>query len=207
MSKVKVYIAGPLSGNVVGNIRNATEVAEKLIRNGYSVLCPHLSAFMWYHRTGSRYIEPRQDACGLTHGQWLANDLPWVEAADVVLRLPGKSPGADIECNHAEKHGIHVDHSMDDLPDPEGVDGDEVVTTKVRYFTVIDDLYIVRTRLGALSRCYFNDNGKCKVLRKFPREFDFEWWDKAVRNINIFREVTEAEAAAILGGKPWEDKK
>lgn len=197
MSKVKVYIAGPLSGNVVGNILKATEIAEKLIRNGYSVLCPHLSAFMWYHRTNSRRIEPLQDACGITHEQWLANDLPWVESADVVLRLPGKSPGADIECNHAEKHGIPVAHSIDDLPDPEGVNGDEVVTTTVRYFRKPEYHPYAITRFDGENGIVYGVGGKSCTTT-----LDITWVERHET------EITEAEAVAILGGKrPWEDKK
>ncbi len=44
----------------------------------------------------------------LTHTDWLAIDLKWVEVADAVLRLPGESKGADMETHHARLHGIPV---------------------------------------------------------------------------------------------------
>lgn len=39
---------------------------------------------------------------------WLAADLPWVSVADLVIRLPGESEGADVECNHAAISGVKV---------------------------------------------------------------------------------------------------
>ena len=134
MSRVKVFIAGPLSGDspvVVGNVHDATEVAAKLIKRGYTVICPHLSSFLWYHESDDPEIMPRDEVCDISHAAWIEHNKPLIEACDVVLRLPGKSPGSDLECAHAEEHGIPVVHDIDDLPDPKGVDGDEVFTTQV----------------------------------------------------------------------------
>ena len=41
--------------------------------------------------------------------------IPWVERCDLILRLPGTSKGADIEVQHALKHGIEVYFGWEDL--------------------------------------------------------------------------------------------
>ena len=46
---------------------------------------------------------------------WLKYDFEWVEACDCVLRLPGESKGGDLEVEHAEKNGIKVFYSVDEL--------------------------------------------------------------------------------------------
>lgn len=100
----KVYISGPLtsSGDPYDNIRGACDVARALILLGFSPFVPHLS----YH------IDP--DEC-FTHDEWMEVDLPWLEPADAVLRLPGESKGADIEVAFAEKKGIPVFETIEKL--------------------------------------------------------------------------------------------
>ena len=39
---------------------------------------------------------------------WLANDVEVLCRCDAVLRLPGRSPGADLECREAELRSIPV---------------------------------------------------------------------------------------------------
>jgi len=101
----KVYISGPLT---TGTCRAKTNVlvailaARQLIEAGYAPLCPHLT---WY-------IDP---SAKIPHETWMEIDLPWVEAADVVLRLPGKSSGADIECEHARACGVPVVFTLTEL--------------------------------------------------------------------------------------------
>ena len=100
----KVYISGPLtsSGNVLENVEVAIVAARRLIEAGFSPMVPHLS----YH------IDPVEM---YPHETWMEVDLPWLEAADAVLRLPGESVGADIEARHAQYHRIPVFDSMADL--------------------------------------------------------------------------------------------
>lgn len=100
-SRLKVYIAGPISsGDLDANIRQATEAARELIRHGFAPLCPQLTCYL----DGST---PSVTG-GVDHETWMAVDLPWVAAADVVLRLPGESAGADREVAEAERLGIPV---------------------------------------------------------------------------------------------------
>ena len=46
---------------------------------------------------------------------WLDTDLSWVRVSESILRLPGKSPGADEEVALAEELGIPVFTNMRDL--------------------------------------------------------------------------------------------
>lgn len=99
MSKLTVYIAGPLSASTrdeeAENVGRAIEVWKALQAAGFAPLCPHLS---WY-------IDGEVD---LSHDEWLAVDLPWVERADVLVRIPGPSAGADMEVDHALACGVPV---------------------------------------------------------------------------------------------------
>jgi hypothetical protein len=84
------------------NVAAAIDAARALIGAGFAPFCPHLS----YH------VDP---AAEIPHRVWMEVDLPWVEAADAVLRLPGESAGADIECERAVALGIPVFGSMGEL--------------------------------------------------------------------------------------------
>ena len=97
----RIYISGPLtsSGNVLENLDRAMEAARQLIAAGFAPFCPHLT----YH------VDPGEQ---IPHGTWLDCELPWVEVADAVLRLPGESVGADIEVERAETVGVPVFRSL-----------------------------------------------------------------------------------------------
>lgn len=88
-------------------MNRALDVGRTLIDRGYAPLVPHYT-----------YLLDRDGA--IPHDVWMDVDLPWVESADVVLRLPGESRGAEIEVAHARERGIPVVESLDDLP-PSGV--------------------------------------------------------------------------------------
>ncbi len=229
-SRVKVYVAGPISGDVIANVKAACRVAADLIRRGYSVLCPHLSGFVGFGgRCGTGGL-PEVTPCGTPHRQWLDNDLPWVECADVVLRLPGESKGADVEVAHAEKHGIPVVYDVDDLPDPMGCDGNEVVsvpspTEGWRFF--VEEPWPSEARKARLPEVSVLKPGECDVDNYSPdgshwRTESGAWgtncWEmlthiaalpgaeKSVNGNPVFREVTEDGAASILRGRrPWRE--
>lgn len=104
MGRPRVYISSPISnGGTLAiweqktHVHYATQVAFDLIRKGFSVYTPHWSLL------GEELISDR-----LPHGDWIANDLPWINACDALLRLPGESKGADREVEHAIEHGILV---------------------------------------------------------------------------------------------------
>lgn len=113
----RVYISGPITkGERNINFWQACEAQSLLMRLGYAPLNPILSMlapFAW---------QPE-----FTHDLWLAADLPWVAAADAVLRLPGESLGADMECDYARRKDIPV---FDDIETLERW-RDEIYATRV----------------------------------------------------------------------------
>lgn len=117
-ARKRVYIAGPISkGDLAHNINQATAAFLALARAGLAPWCPHWSAFsggvgrVGYTVVGIAGANPND----LRHADWLAVDLPWVAAADAVLRLPGESTGADREVELARLMGIPVFERVEDL--------------------------------------------------------------------------------------------
>ena len=100
MKRLRVYISGPITrGDRVANFAKACSVQQRLIELGFAPLNPMLTMM-------------HPSAWQIPHDQWVASDLPWVEVADAVLRLPGDSDGADRECEHAERNRVPVFYSM-----------------------------------------------------------------------------------------------
>lgn len=104
MTRKRVYLSGPISNGGNGSVNSqkanmaaAAVVAQRLMEAGYAVLCPHLTVH-------------QEELTGIynDHSVWIENDLPWVEAADLVVRMPGASVGADRECAFAKENGIPV---------------------------------------------------------------------------------------------------
>jgi len=99
----RVYISGPITkGDRDANFQQAADVHRELMAAGFAVFNPMLSMKF-------------PGAFDIHHDTWVASDLPWVAAADAVLRLPGESRGADIECEHASIHGVPVFYDAADL--------------------------------------------------------------------------------------------
>lgn len=82
-------------GDVATNVRAAMDAAEGLLRGGFAPYLPHLDHF-WH------LVHPHD------YETWLALDFAWLAACDVLVRLPGDSPGADREVAEAEHLGILV---------------------------------------------------------------------------------------------------
>lgn len=95
--ETRVYVAGRLNGgDVAANIRAAIDVADDLWRGGFLPFLPHQNK-LWH------LVHPHPEE------KWLLDfDLPWLAACDVLVRLPGESPGADREVAEAELLGIPV---------------------------------------------------------------------------------------------------
>lgn len=118
MQRLKVYIAGPISkGDMLHNLQQADEAFQLLIANGFAPLCPHWSVFHASARRENDKViaEANATSGNISHQQWLEVDLRWVESADIVLRLPGDSAGADQEVKHAQSKNIPVCFSMEEL--------------------------------------------------------------------------------------------
>lgn len=107
MNRLRVYISGPItSGNRNQNYAKAADAHEALMYLGFAPLNPMATMtlpFAW-----------KTEA---PHSLWIDCDLPWVEAADAVLRLPGYSVGADAELEHAKRHGVPIFYEINDLVD------------------------------------------------------------------------------------------
>jgi hypothetical protein len=91
LKPVYVYVAGPFSGDEDGNANRAIDFAERIRAiDGIIPFVPHLSR-AWDAR------HPGHD-----YEVWMRWCLAWVERCDAIVRIPGKSPGADREIAHAK---------------------------------------------------------------------------------------------------------
>lgn len=126
-----VYIAGPISkGDLCENINQATRAFVELARAGLAPFCPHWSV---YSKQCYRPVEDNSDLDGyfdeeeiickatvggsdqITRSDWLNIDFSWLVKADAVLRLPGDSDGADLECALAKAKNIPVFDSVEEV--------------------------------------------------------------------------------------------
>ena len=92
---MRVYVAGPYTGDQALNVRNAILAGDRLLKAGHQPYIPHLCHF-WH------MIAPRP------YDNWMALDLLWLEQCEALILLKGRSPGAEIEVEYAERHGIDV---------------------------------------------------------------------------------------------------
>jgi hypothetical protein len=101
--KTKVYIASPYTkGDVAVNVKRQMDMADQLMTLGYAPFAPLYSHFQ-------HMAHPRP------YADWIAIDLEWVPACDVLLRLDGESSGADGEVAFARERGIPVVFSVEQL--------------------------------------------------------------------------------------------
>lgn len=100
--KIKVYIAGPYTSNPEENVKVAIDVWERLHNMGYTPFCPHL---MYY--INNKYSHP--------YNVWMNYGIEWLLMCDAVFRIPGISPGSDVECNLALRNAIPVFKTFADL--------------------------------------------------------------------------------------------
>lgn len=109
--RLRVYVAGPISkGDTVENVWNGIRVGRQLLKLGFAPYVPHLDAYMTLNASANFGGTEEE-----VSDQWrmlLEWDLEWVLASEAVLRLPGESKGADLECMRAEAHGIPVFHNI-----------------------------------------------------------------------------------------------
>jgi nucleoside 2-deoxyribosyltransferase len=97
---IRVYIAGPLTvGDPLENAIKAMEVGALCKAAGLAPYVPHLSHF-WNEHFPDEYEG------------WMELDFAWLGACDVLLRLPGESPGAEREVKQALAMGIPVYSSL-----------------------------------------------------------------------------------------------
>lgn len=96
---LRVYIAGPIngSGDRAANCAFAEDVAAALHRAGFVPYVAHANN-PWMRRHG------------YTEAEALELDFAWLDRCDVLVRLPGISPGSDMEVQRAKAmHMVVVD--------------------------------------------------------------------------------------------------
>jgi hypothetical protein len=93
------YVAGPYSAEtpeaVQANVDAAIDAGNRLMDAGVGVVVPHLSHYA--HARKERGYE-----------EWMTLDFELLSRCDVLLRLPGDSPGADREVAFAIRECIPV---------------------------------------------------------------------------------------------------
>lgn len=98
-----IYIASPYrNGNLEENVITSLEAAEAVIRLGHIPYPPLLNHY-W-----GKIFHHEQDF-------WLMYDLVFLARCDALVRLPGKSEGADGEVKFAEENGIPVYYGLNEL--------------------------------------------------------------------------------------------
>ena len=99
----KIFVSGPYTkGDVAVNVKNAIDVANKLIDLGFAPYCPHLTHFL-------HMIKPQD------YTKWLELDNEYLKVCDAVLRIPGDSNGADLEVQLALRLKIPVFYNLEEL--------------------------------------------------------------------------------------------
>jgi hypothetical protein len=103
-----IYVSGPISrGNLRENVRRACAAGRRLMAAGLAVIVPHLSVYLGQEHAAGCLI-PEALPEGTTLAQWHACGVLTVGRCDAVLRLPGDSLGADLECAEARRLGVPV---------------------------------------------------------------------------------------------------
>lgn len=93
--KPLVYVAGPISGDPWGCVRQALAAEKVLEAAGCIAYLPQMSVL-------AEIVEHRP------YEDWVQHGLAMVERCDALLRLPGKSKGAAREVEHARRLSIPV---------------------------------------------------------------------------------------------------
>lgn len=100
---MRIYVSGPLhGGDREANVRRAIDAADQLLRARHAPFVPHL--FQTWHE-----IHPHDEET------WLRLDLEYLASCDAMVRLPGPSPGAEVEEEYAAALGIPVFRSVADI--------------------------------------------------------------------------------------------
>jgi hypothetical protein len=102
-----VYIAGPITkGDTFAHVRDACEAWRALYARGIPAYCPHWSAMQQMAAPIHANNFDRQ------HAAWLEYDFLLLRNSIAVLRLPGESKGADLECAEARRLGLPIFDSL-----------------------------------------------------------------------------------------------
>ena len=106
MRKLRVFVSGPIStvdparsepayDQIIGHIRAAVDVGSTLLKLGFAPYIPHLTHYF-------NLMAPQP------YEVWIELDRAYLDVCDCMLRLSGKSSGADREAAYAHGRGIPV---------------------------------------------------------------------------------------------------
>lgn len=97
----RVYIAGPIAaGGVVENMKRILRAFGLVMRAGDA---PYIHPAMTIALAAEEYDPPLAEC-----ERWVAVGNEWMGQCDLLVRLPGRSDGADREVEHAKQRGIEV---------------------------------------------------------------------------------------------------
>ena len=98
-----IYISAPYTkGDVAVNVNRVIHIANRIMDMGHIPYVPHLTHF-WH------IITPRP------YHDWMQIDLALLGRCDALLRLDGESHGADLEVAAAQKLGIPIYYSWEEI--------------------------------------------------------------------------------------------
>ena len=99
-----IYLASAYSiGDQALNVRRQIEVADKLLAMGHTPIVPCLS-HLWH------LISPKP------YEEWLQIGMVWLSYCDALLRLDGKSVGADLEEAEAKRLCMLIYYDLREVP-------------------------------------------------------------------------------------------
>lgn len=104
---MRIYVAGPYTGDEQANTDRAAAVGLELVRMGHTPFVPHLN----------HYLDLAAIAAGgqrIPYAEWLRQDFEWLRLCHALL-LMAPSPGADREAAAAWAIGIPVYYTLDEV--------------------------------------------------------------------------------------------
>lgn len=100
---IKVFISGPYTlGDTAINVKKAMNLCNDLMELGFAPYCPHLTHFL--HINNPQPYE-----------KWLELDIEYLKICDALIRISGKSSGADKEEDFAKNNKIPIFYNVSDL--------------------------------------------------------------------------------------------
>ena len=109
---LRIYVAGPYSAaerqQVEENVNRAIDAGIEIFRKGHFPYVPHLTDLV--------DRRARETGKEMSWSDFMAWDDPWLRACDALLFL-AESRGANIELEEAERLGMTIFRTMDEIPD------------------------------------------------------------------------------------------
>lgn len=107
--RIRVYVAGPYSGNnvlsILQNIGRGEKVCAELFKMGFAPFCP------WHDKS---YVIDNTDT-DFSVEDFYEYSIEWLKVSEVMLVLPGKSKGTEAEIEIAKELEIPVFYSIEKL--------------------------------------------------------------------------------------------